>query len=136
MAIRSTGGTGVLVALVVFVLTTVFLLVMTIVFYAGRDEATVKMNEAEARLAEFITASQRGDDSARSVQAAATNERESVYGYLMKKQADGSWFTQVSLNHGHHHYQFLVDGKPTLDPRAQGVARNERNEKVSLLSVS
>jgi len=55
---------------------------------------------------------------------------------LMKKQADGSWFTQVSLNHGHHHYQFLVDGKPTLDPRAQGVARNERNEKVSLLSVS
>jgi hypothetical protein len=92
MAIRSTGGTGVLVALVVFVLTTVFLLVMTIVFYAGRDEATVKMNEAEARLAEFITASQRGDDAARAVQAAATNDRESVYGFLMKRQADVAEF--------------------------------------------
>jgi hypothetical protein len=31
---------------------------------------------------------------------------------------------------------FLIDGKPTLDPRAQGIARNERNEKVSLLAIS
>lgn len=54
----------------------------------------------------------------------------------MKRQPDGSWFLQIILNHGHHHYQFLADGKPTLDPRAQGVARNEKNEKVSLISVS
>jgi 1,4-alpha-glucan branching enzyme len=54
----------------------------------------------------------------------------------MKHQPDGSWTTQVVLGHGHHHYQFLVDGKPTLDPRAQGIARNEQNEKVSLLAVS
>jgi hypothetical protein len=92
MAIRSTGGTGVLVALVVFVLTTVFLLVMTIVFYSGKDKATVKMNEAEAKLAEFITASQRGDDAARALQAAATNERDSVFGYLVKRKADVAEF--------------------------------------------
>src|ERR1700728_2024224 len=54
----------------------------------------------------------------------------------LKRQVDGSWSLQVTLGHGHHHYQFLVDGKPTLDPRAQGVARNEANEKVSLLAVS
>jgi 1,4-alpha-glucan branching enzyme len=54
----------------------------------------------------------------------------------MKRHVDGSWQTQISLNHGHHHYQFLVDGKPILDPRAQGIARNERNEKVSLIAVS
>lgn len=54
----------------------------------------------------------------------------------MEKQFDGSWFTQLQLNHGHHHYLFLVDGKPMLDPRAQGVGRNEMNEKVSLLAVS
>src|SRR5688572_2605659 len=54
----------------------------------------------------------------------------------MEKQFDGSWFAQVQLNHGHHHYLFLVDGKPTLDPRAQGTARNELNEKVSLIAVS
>jgi 1,4-alpha-glucan branching enzyme len=54
----------------------------------------------------------------------------------LKRQVDGSWSVQITLGHGHHHYQFLVDGKPTLDPRAQGVARNEANEKVSLLAVS
>jgi|SRR6185436_12064198 1,4-alpha-glucan branching enzyme len=54
----------------------------------------------------------------------------------MKKHPDGGWTTQIPLKHGHHRYQFLVDGVPTLDPRAQGVARNEQNEKVSLMSVS
>jgi 1,4-alpha-glucan branching enzyme len=54
----------------------------------------------------------------------------------MKRMPDGAWRVELPLNHGHHHYLFLVDGKPTLDPRAQGVARNEKNEKVSLIAVS
>ena len=54
----------------------------------------------------------------------------------LKRHVDGSWSLQITLSHGHHHYQFLVDEKPTLDPRAQGIARNEQNEKVSLLAVS
>jgi 1,4-alpha-glucan branching enzyme len=54
----------------------------------------------------------------------------------LKRHVDGSWTAQVTLGHGHHHYQFLVDGKPALDPRAQGIARNEQNEKVSLIAVS
>lgn len=54
----------------------------------------------------------------------------------MQQQADGSWHLQIPLNHGHHHYAFLVDGKPMLDPRAMGVARNEKNERVSLIAVS
>ena len=53
-----------------------------------------------------------------------------------KRMPDGAWRTEVTLNHGHHHYLFVVDGRPTLDPRAQGVARNEKNEKVSLIAVS
>ena len=48
----------------------------------------------------------------------------------------GAWLIQVPLNHGHHHYRFLVDGKPVLDPRAQGIARDHQGEKVSLLAVS
>ena len=56
--------------------------------------------------------------------------------YPMKRQPDGAWLIQIPLNHGHHHYQFLVDGKPILDPRAQGEARKEENGKVSLLAVS
>ena len=54
----------------------------------------------------------------------------------MKRQPDGNWLIQIQLIHGHHHYQFIVDGKPELDPRAQGVARNEKNEKVSLIAIS
>jgi 1,4-alpha-glucan branching enzyme len=54
----------------------------------------------------------------------------------MKKQPDGAWQAQVPLTHGHHHYRFLVDGKPILDPRAQGVARDHTGQKVSLMAVS
>jgi len=55
---------------------------------------------------------------------------------LMQQGPDGAWQAQVALHHGHHHYYFLVDGKPNLDPKAQGVARNKLNERVSLMSVS
>ncbi len=54
----------------------------------------------------------------------------------MTRQPDGAWLLQVQLHHGHHHYVFLVDGKPVLDPKANGVARNQGGEKVSLLAVS
>ncbi len=54
----------------------------------------------------------------------------------MKRFPDGAWRLEVPLSHGHHQYLFLVDGKPMLDPRAHGIARNERNERVSLLAVS
>ena len=54
----------------------------------------------------------------------------------MRTNPDGSWSAQIALHHGHHHYQFLVDGKAMLDPRAQGIARNARNERVSIIAVS
>jgi 1,4-alpha-glucan branching enzyme len=54
----------------------------------------------------------------------------------MKRQPDGAWFIEVPLNHGHHHYRFLVDGKPVLDPHAQGIARDHQGAKVSLIGVS
>lgn len=55
---------------------------------------------------------------------------------LMVQMPDGSWHLQIPVHHGHHQYLFLIDGQPTLDPRAQGVARNAKNERVSLMSVS
>ncbi|MBU6401453.1 MAG: isoamylase early set domain-containing protein [Verrucomicrobia bacterium] len=54
----------------------------------------------------------------------------------MRRQADGWWFLQVPLTHGHHHYRFLVDGKPMLDPKAAGIARDEWGERASLVAVS
>ncbi|ODU23939.1 MAG: glycoside hydrolase family 13 [Verrucomicrobia bacterium SCN 57-15] len=54
----------------------------------------------------------------------------------MHRDASGSWTAQIELHHGHHHYVFLVDGEPMLDPNAYGIARNEKNERVSLIAVS
>ena len=54
----------------------------------------------------------------------------------MKRLPDGGWTASIALHHGHHRYQFLVDGQPVNDPHAQGMTRNERNERVSLVAVS
>lgn len=54
----------------------------------------------------------------------------------MKQGPDKVWLIQIELKHGHHRYAFLVDGTLTLDPHAQGITRNDRNERVSLVPVS
>jgi 1,4-alpha-glucan branching enzyme len=54
----------------------------------------------------------------------------------MTRRGDGWWFLQVMLPHGHHRYQFLVDGRRVLDPQASGVARDEHDGEVSLIAVS
>jgi 1,4-alpha-glucan branching enzyme len=58
------------------------------------------------------------------------------FSHPMRRQHDGMWRVELPLCHGHHHYLFVVDGKPMLDPQASGVARNEHNQKVSLIAVS
>ncbi len=54
----------------------------------------------------------------------------------MKQMTDRSWLITMELKHGHHRYAFLVDGVLTLDPRAQGITRNDKGERVSLVPVS
>ena len=54
----------------------------------------------------------------------------------MRQMPDRAWFLLVELPHGHHRYAFLVDGVLTLDPRAQGITRNDQGERVSLVPVS
>lgn len=54
----------------------------------------------------------------------------------MKRMPDGVWLLSVELHHGHHRYAYLVDGVLTLDPRAQGITRNDQGERVSLIPVS
>jgi len=56
----------------------------------------------------------------------------------LQRTPDGCWTTRLELRHGSYRYLFLVDGKPMLDPRAQGIVRqpNEQYEAASLLAVS
>ena len=54
----------------------------------------------------------------------------------LKQMPDGAWFLSVELKHGHHRYAFLIDGNLALDPRAQGITRNDQGDRVSLVPVS
>jgi hypothetical protein len=54
----------------------------------------------------------------------------------MHHRVDGWWFIEVQLTHSHDRYRFLVDDEPVLDPQATGIARDDLNERVSLLAVS
>jgi 1,4-alpha-glucan branching enzyme len=54
----------------------------------------------------------------------------------MERRADGWWFIQVPLTHGHHTYVFLVDGAPALDPKAAGKVRDDHYAKASVIAVS
>ncbi len=54
----------------------------------------------------------------------------------LRQGPDKVWITTVELKHGHHRYAFWVDGVLTLDARAQGITRNDQNERVSLMPVS
>lgn len=54
----------------------------------------------------------------------------------MSRRLDGWWFIEVNLTHGHHQYQFLVDGEPMLDPRATGTTHTRAGDEVSVVAVS
>jgi len=54
----------------------------------------------------------------------------------MCRMSDDRWMASLELPHGYHQYVFLVDGRPMLDPAADGVTRNSRQERVSLLAIS
>jgi 1,4-alpha-glucan branching enzyme len=54
----------------------------------------------------------------------------------MKQMVDKAWMATAELKHGHHRYAFMVDGQLTLDPRGQGITRNDKGERVSLVPVS
>ena len=82
MAIRSGAGTGVIVSLVVFVLATVFLLVLSIVFYANNREQEDIVTQAEDSLRVFASTSERGNDSVQKIVALAKESNQSVVGYL------------------------------------------------------
>ncbi|MGI9015212.1 MAG: hypothetical protein ACR2GY_13325 [Phycisphaerales bacterium] len=67
MAARSGAGTGVVVGLVVFVLSTVFLLVLTIVFYSKQETALQERDEARTALRKYVTPVEQTSDNIKAV---------------------------------------------------------------------
>ena len=82
MAIRSAAGTGVIVSLVVFVLATVFLLVLSIVFYAGNRQEAQAVVKAEEALQVYATSRERSDDDVQDLVSLAKASNQSVTKYL------------------------------------------------------
>lgn len=82
MAIRSGAGTGVIVSLVVFVLTTVFLLVLSIVFYTGKASQKDDTDKAKNDLEVYITPEEQNLDSFQKIVSSASSEGRSVAEYL------------------------------------------------------
>jgi archaellum component FlaC len=94
MAIRSNAGTGVTVALVVFILISIFLLVTTILFYSGKNAEMDKAKDMAVQLDQFAKPSERSGDSFNTVQDAAKKERKSVLGYVTEQNnAMKSWIS-------------------------------------------
>lgn len=88
MAVRSGAGTGVIVSLVVFVLTTVFMLVLALVFYAGKSKAMDSEQAAKNTLTKYVRDQERNRDQFVRYEQAATGSGKSVAGFLGGQQAD------------------------------------------------
>jgi len=86
MAIRSTAGTGVVVALVVFIIISAALLATTIIFYSQRGKAVEEKNTAEAQLDKLATATERSSDAYQAIEN--QSGRNSVYGHLKGQHDD------------------------------------------------
>jgi hypothetical protein len=83
MPTRTSSGTGVVVSLVVFVLCTVFLLVLTIVFYSGKAKASQAEVAAQSTLAKYVTREQRQRENIKALEGTVNPMRgESVVRHL------------------------------------------------------
>jgi len=87
MAIRSGTGTGVIVSLVVFVLTTVILLVLCIVFYVGNRDLGDKLKNAEGSLDVYANSMEREGEMITHV-ALAKESNLSLAKYLISQIED------------------------------------------------
>ena len=90
MSSRSGGSTGVLVALVVFVVLTVGLLATSIVLYAGKADAETKESQARAELNAFISPEERGRSETQALKNNAGGN--SLFSYLVEQAAQTGEF--------------------------------------------
>jgi hypothetical protein len=96
MSSRSGGSTGVLVALVVFVVLTLGLLVTSIFLYKYKTEAELASSEAKTELDLFISAPERGGSDAANIRASTGGA--SVFGYMLNQIRDTGQFVANDRN--------------------------------------
>jgi 1,4-alpha-glucan branching enzyme len=72
---------------------------------------------------------------ARAVWLAGRFTDNGFQNYPMHKTIDGYWECSVELKRGHYEYYFVVDGVPTVDPRAHGRVPDGSGGYHSLVEV-
>lgn len=82
MAVRSGAGIGVTVSLIVFIIATISMLVMAIVFYTGKTKESEARTQADSALATYIKSQERSSDQFKGFEAAAKDNQQSVSRYL------------------------------------------------------
>ncbi|HWB19401.1 MAG TPA: hypothetical protein VG711_03805 [Phycisphaerales bacterium] len=98
MAVRSGAGTGVVVSLIVFILTSVFLLVLCIVFYTGKTNEMEERIAAKRALDQYVSSSQRNSDEYKTYESNAKANNMSVSAYLSKQYQDLMKFVDADPN--------------------------------------
>lgn len=98
MAARSGSNTGLIVALIVFIVMTIGLLTMTIIFYTGQTTAQEDRLAAENRLSEFISRDQQSHDAVQALLGEARGQGQSLYRYLQDELSDLRNYTVGNAN--------------------------------------
>lgn len=98
MAVRSGAGTGVIVSLVIFIIMTICMLVMSIVFYSGQTKALEAETEATAALDIYARSTERSSDRYRTIEQDATKARKSVAAHLVSQRDDITTFISGTNN--------------------------------------
>jgi len=100
MALRSDSGLGLKVALVLFVFTTVAMLILCIVFYRSSVNERTARDNAENALQEYVAPQERNTDVFARYESAASQQNASVAGYLHRELQEAMQW---------------VDGDPSID---------------------
>lgn len=137
MAIRSGAGTGVKVALVVFIMTTVLLLVLTIAFYGSLNKEKKANETAQDDLKKYVSPQERSSDRFKEIESAAQSQRNvSVASYLNKQMEDVMQYvhgdTNTNLEVLKETFSRTVGDNSTVRSALTDLSRDLQNRELEL----
>ncbi|MHC4415737.1 MAG: hypothetical protein ACYS0G_10670 [Planctomycetota bacterium] len=144
MVARTSSGTGIVVSLVVFVLCTVFLLVLTIVFYSGQTKAAQAEAAANTALGKYVTREQRNREQIKAIEASVNPARgESVVRYLQTQNQDLMGYVYGdphaslrTLQSEFIRYGVPEDGTESVNSVLREMSRDLRSKQTDLDSLT
>ena len=95
MAMRSSGGTGVLIALIIFIFLTVGSATAAILLYGQKTSANEELSREKAVRTELMRESER--ESVATLLQEANRQRQSLVGYMVDRSSDPLWSPHLYL---------------------------------------